>query len=106
MAKKTAPVIKGSGPIRVKALKTIYYNDGLRMPGSVFDIKGEHEFSAKSMKKVSDAIRKTSTPVSPRVGNQMLPPGPPLTAEEQELADEQRAAEDSESDPGSDETVI
>lgn len=85
-------------PIRVKALKTIYYDDGLRMPGTVFDIKYERHFSKKSMKRVETETRLSRTPVSDSLNNKRLPPGPERSEAEQLLEEERLEAESSENE--------
>jgi hypothetical protein len=80
-------------PIRVKALQTCYYDDGLRMPGSIFVIKGEHDFNPRAMKKVDHSTPLSNTPVMESLNNKRIPPGPVRSREEQELENERLEAE-------------
>lgn len=93
-------------PIRVKSLKTVYYDDGLRMPGTVFDIKCERHFSKKAMKRVETETRLSRTPVSDSLNNKRLPPGPERSEAEQLLEEERLEAESEASDDSEKGNVI
>lgn len=80
-------------PIRVKALRVIYYDDGLRMPGTIFDIRSEAHFSKKAMKRVDNDVRVTRMPVSDSLNNKRLPPGPDRNESELQLEEERLEAE-------------
>lgn len=49
---KEAKEKKASGPIKVKAVALGFYDNLRRRPGTIFMIKGEHEFSKNWMVKM------------------------------------------------------
>lgn len=65
-----APVARGARPIKVRALRTVYYDHQRRREGDVFQIEGMHHFSKTGAMELVDARTPEKTTTSQEKINQ------------------------------------